>query len=244
MNKRSKFYKFKQELIHCVYPWQCKICAARCETSAEQGICTRCQPTLPYHKQQHEQVCGCCATELAASSVEDDAICGQCLSHTPYFHHVYACFWYREPVKRLISELKYHQCWENLSCLMALYAQRCPPIPEHAQILAIPSHPRRVRERGFNVVNQCVRSWRSYQSFDYSLNSLVRTHHTATQTGMTRAQRMSNMRNVFALRKPLRSVEIIVFDDVMTTGTTANECARVIKQAGAKHVEIWCLARA
>lgn len=127
---------------------------------------------------------------------------------------------------------------------MALFAQHCPPIPAQAQILAIPSHPRRVRERGFNVVNQCVRSWRSHQTFDYSLNSLTRTHHTATQTGLTRVQRMKNIRDVFAVRKPLQSDEIILFDDVMTTGTTANECARVIKQAGAKRVEIWCLARA
>jgi len=200
MNKQSKFYKFRRELIHYVYPCTCKICAVRCETSSEQGICARCQPTLPYHNHSREHVCECCGVELAPSSVEVGSICGECLS--------------------------------------------CPPIPEHAQILAVPSHPRRVRERGFNVINQCVRTWRSYQAFDYSLNSLVRTRYTATQTGMKRKQRIKNMRQIFAVRKSLRSDEIILFDDVMTTGTTANECARVIKQAGAKRVEVWCLARA
>jgi len=244
MNKQSKFYKFRRELIHYVYPCTCKICAVRCETSSEQGICARCQPTLPYHNHSREHVCECCGVELAPSSVEVGSICGECLSCPPYYDHVYASFWYREPINRLISELKYHQCWENLSCLICGECLSCPPIPEHAQILAVPSHPRRVRERGFNVINQCVRTWRSYQAFDYSLNSLVRTRYTATQTGMKRKQRIKNMRQIFAVRKSLRSDEIILFDDVMTTGTTANECARVIKQAGAKRVEVWCLARA
>jgi ComF family protein len=157
---------------------------------------------------------------------------------------VYAPFWYQAPIDQLISELKYQQRWQNLSCFMSLFTQHCPPIPRNAQILAMPSHPHRVRERGFNLVNQCVRAWHRYHTFNYSLSTLVRTRYTRTQTSQQRDQRQLNVKNVFAVHKPLESDLIILFDDVMTTGASANQCVKVIKQAGAKHVEVWCLARA
>ena len=244
MNIRSKFNKYWRSFIHSVYPWHCKVCAKRCESSAEQGICELCQPQLPFCNQTCNQTCNRCGAPLSTVSLGTHTICGQCLSQPPFYDHVYAAFWYREPIDQLISELKYQKRWENLSCLMSLFTQCCPPIPNLAQILGMPSHPRRVRERGFNVINQCVRAWHSEYHFDYSLTTLARTRYTPVQTAKKRDQRRRNVRNVFAVRKALKSDHIILFDDVMTTGASANECAKVLKQAGAKHVQVWCLARA
>ena len=161
MNIRSKFNKYWRSFIHSVYPWHCKVCAKRCESSAEQGICELCQPQLPFCN----QTCNRCGAPLSTVSLGTHTICGQCLSQPPFYDHVYAAFWYQEPIDQLISELKYQK-------------------------------------------------------------------------------RRRNVRNVFAVRKALKSDHIILFDDVMTSGASANECAKVLKQAGAKHVQVWCLARA
>jgi predicted amidophosphoribosyltransferase len=75
---------------------------------------------------------------------------------------------------------------------------------------------------------------------------LVRTRETASQTGLTRHQRRANVRGAFAVVKPekIKGRSILVVDDVMTTGTTAGECARVLRRAGAKEVFVATVARA
>jgi len=75
---------------------------------------------------------------------------------------------------------------------------------------------------------------------------LIRTRETTSQTGLTRAQRRANLRGAFAVQRPekLRGRRILLVDDVMTTGSTASECARVLLRGGAKEVFVATVARA
>ena len=107
----------------------------------------------------------------------------------------------------------------------------------------------RERERGFNQAEAIAAAFvRRQRSARIELNtvSLVRTRETASQTGLTRRQRRLNLRGAFAVVQPgpIQGRTILLVDDVMTTGTTAGECARVLLRAGAKQVFVATVARA
>lgn len=108
----------------------------------------------------------------------------------------------------------------------------------------MPSHPKRVRQRGFNAVYELLKAMHAHMRFSYSLNSVVRIRNTETQTGKGRIERQHNIRHAFAIKKLPATDHVIIFDDVITTGATVNELARIIKSAGIDRVDVWALARA
>lgn len=232
MIKWHKLNKLCRGGLQMIYPWHCVVCGLM----AEQGICSHCLPLLP--RTQH--VCQRCGLPLIAAHSE---VCGQCLAKPPYVDHIFAPFWFLPPLDRLIIDYKYHQRWENLSLLATLFAQYCPPPVASSQIIAMPSHAQRVRQRGFNAVYELLKAIRKRMIFTHSFAHVARIRHTEAQTGMRRQQRQHNMRNAFALKKDFQTQHVIIFDDVVTTGATVNELAHTIKRAGVERVDVWALAR-
>jgi len=111
-------------------------------------------------------------------------------------------------------------------------------------IIPVPLHPARERERGFNqaaLLAELISERMSIQSKPI----LKRIRYTTTQTAFDRAERMENLRNAFRLRKNMnvRSLRVLLIDDVLTTGSTLSECARVLKDAGALSVYAATAAR-
>ena len=112
-------------------------------------------------------------------------------------------------------------------------------------IVPVPLHPTRQRERGFNQASLLA----ELLSPEISVPSkplLERIRHTTTQTALDRAERMKNLHNAFRLRKRVnvRDLRVLLVDDVLTTGSTLSECARVLKRAGAISVHAVTAARA
>jgi ComF family protein len=123
------------------------------------------------------------------------------------------------------------------------------PLPAELLVLAVPLAKSKRRDRGFNQAEEIARAFvRRQRSAGIELNtgSLVRTRDTASQTGLTRHQRRLNLRGAFAVIQPecIKGRSILLVDDVMTTGTTAGECARVLLRAGVKQVFVATVARA
>lgn len=122
-------------------------------------------------------------------------------------------------------------------------------LPEPLLVVPVPLFRRKLRERGFNQAEGIARALverRVLGNMQLEPSCLVRTRQTASQTGLTRHQRRANVRGAFALTKHERIAgkNVLVVDDVMTTGTTASECARILLQAGAKQVFVATVARA
>jgi ComF family protein len=117
---------------------------------------------------------------------------------------------------------------------------------KHFDVLVpVPLHPARQRERGFNQ----ARLLSELLSVEVSIPSklhLDRIRYTTTQTALDRSERMENLHNAFRLRKnaDVRGLRVLLIDDVLTTGSTVNECARVLKRAGALSVHAATAARA
>lgn len=104
-------------------------------------------------------------------------------------------------------------------------------------ILPVPLHRRRYLERGFNQAEIIARAWSKHLSLPMLKNVLVRSRPTLTQVGLGRAERQKNLVGAFKLKQPIESPGVILIDDVFTTGSTLQECARVLKEGGAK--EVW-----
>ncbi len=116
-------------------------------------------------------------------------------------------------------------------------------------VVPVPLHKRKQAQRGFNQAEMIARSALQQlsrpDSFDLCTGVLVRRRETGSQIGLTRHQRRENLRGAFAVSDPTRIVnrEILLIDDVYTTGTTASECARVLRRAGAARVWVATVAR-
>ncbi len=121
-------------------------------------------------------------------------------------------------------------------------------------IIPVPLHPRRLRERGFNQADLLIRQWPELaraQGIALDRDTLrnrvlVRCRYTTPQTGLDHDQRISNLQRAFTLSAPgaLEGCRVLLVDDVLTTGATANACARIVKKAKAASVKVLTLARA
>jgi ComF family protein len=122
-------------------------------------------------------------------------------------------------------------------------------LPERLLVIPVPLFKRKLRDRGFNQAEEIARAFVDRcksRSIQLETSSLARSRETASQTGLTRHQRRTNMRGAFSVVRPdrIQGHSILVVDDVMTTGTTAGECARVLLRAGARQVFVATVARA
>ena len=113
-------------------------------------------------------------------------------------------------------------------------------------IVPVPLHGAKLRERGFNQSEEIARAALKLRpGFPMSTRALVRRRATASQIGLTRAQRRANVRGAFAVMAPeqIAGCDVVLVDDVFTTGTTISECARVLRRAGASRVFVATVAR-
>jgi len=116
-------------------------------------------------------------------------------------------------------------------------------------VVPVPLHSSKLRQRGFNQAELIARAallndeWRHLQ---LETKALVRYRETVSQAGLTRHQRRQNIRGAFRVRKPalVKDRNILLVDDVFTTGATVSECARVLLRAGAHSVQVATVARA
>jgi ComF family protein len=147
-----------------------------------------------------------------------------------------------------IHELKYAQrthLADPLGSLLASFAQTWIGELKGYLIMPVPLHPRRLRSRGFNQSLLLARCVASKTGSDLDFLSLRRTRFTKPQTELSSKERKKNVRKAFEVVAPeaVKGKTIVLVDDVATTGSTLNECAKALKKAGADSVLCLVLAR-
>jgi ComF family protein len=213
-----------------------------CGDAGEAGhdLCAACAEALP----RNTPACPRCAQPLP---FQTDLPCGQCQQHRPAFDRSFALFRYQEQGEtgHLIKALKFHARYPYARLLGDLLAdallEQGSPLPE--LIIPVPLHPSRYRERGYNQALEIARtvSHRLHIPLDFS--RCIRTKATETQTKLTATERRQNVKRAFAVVKPLPHQHIALLDDVMTSSSTANELAKVLRKAGATQIDVWVCAR-
>lgn len=208
--------------------------------SASVCLCYSCKMDLPWI----DAHCRQCGVPLETETVES---CGQCCQTPPAYWSVVSPLIYEFPVNRLVQALKFRrQLAEGrvLSHLLAeyIYHQEVD-LPD--VLIPVPLHRWRMLKRGFNQAYELAAYISRALGVRLDGTSLRRSRYTIAQSGLSRKQRLQNVHGAFQWHADQRACKhIAVVDDVMTTGTTATECARVLMNAGAQRVDIWVAARA
>ena len=236
---------FLKALLDLLLPSFCLACEKPLGPAPDLLFCPDCLKELHYIK---SPLCPCCGRVYLVAPGGDHH-CGTCLAKPRHFSRARALFLYEEPLKKVVHRFKYQG---KTACLpsFAWFAKNLPHVAEIAAeerpdwIVPVPLHPTRLRERGFN---QALLLARAFFPNDRRVTAslLVRTRPTEPQTSFNGTARRTNLNNAFAVIKPhrLAGKKILLIDDVFTTGTTVNECARVLKKAGATEVMVLTLAR-
>jgi ComF family protein len=231
---------------HQVYIWLksvqiCLICDERAEST--ECVCNACEIELPWLMEQ----CEVCALPLPM----DGLICGQCQKHPPAYKQVIAPWTYSFPVDSLISRFKHQARWPLGHLLGRLFGRFLHHRFENAELsrpdclLPVPMPAKRLRQRGYNQAAMLARWLSSDLNIPYDEHLLLRPHETVAQQDLDAKTRKRNLCDAFALAPGARvqGRHLALVDDVLTTGATAHSLARLLMQAGARQVDVYCLAR-
>jgi len=185
---------------------------------------------------------------------EGGMFCSGVCSQKFYFDQVIACVDYDKEsfLRKLIVRFKYKfsveldRIFSNILVMQYQhYVEQLRFVPSETLVIPVPLHGRRLRERGFNQAMVMSYELASYFGYSFGDCCLERTRHTEKQAGLDRAGRLKNLIGAFEVVCPesVKEKNIILVDDVVTTGSTLNECSKVLKEAGAKWVCGVVLAR-
>jgi ComF family protein len=229
--------------VSLLYPPVCTICGR--SIRAGEYLCDQCETKVVRIVAPFCEKC----SEPFDGSITGAFTCANCAHRTIYFEAAVAAYRGRGIVRQIIHEFKYgHQI--HLRHLVARWLHAALDDERllgcrFDVIVAVPLHPTRQRERGFNQAGLLVELL-SAQTRIPAKPLLERTRYTTTQTALDRSERMENLHNAFRLRKNanVRGLRVLLVDDVLTTGSTLNECARILKRAGALSIHAATAARA
>ena len=218
-------------------PPRCVLCG---RASGPTCICMPCKADLPWTG-WHCRQCG-----LPLSNPEDE-ICGACIQKPPPFSRTICPLHYHFPADSLVQSFKFRRqlaAGRVLSHVLVEWViSEGITFPD--ALIPVPLHNIRMIKRGFNQAFELGSYISRVLDIPLLAGSLRRRRNTAAQSGLSGAQRRKNVRGAFYWKsdgKPGRHVALV--DDVMTTATTVTECTRVLKNSGAKRVDIWTAARA
>lgn len=234
---RFQVYGLVDLVLARIFPPRCLLCLDPGQPPA-LDLCSGCEADLA----RDLPACTGCAQLLPRS---DSFLCGDCLQAPRVFDAAFAAYRYEHPLDWLVRRMKYGGDIATARVLGTLLGRRIAGGHMlHAQALVpVPLHRGREAQRGYNQALEIARA----ASREISLpvfHAVGRRRATVEQAGLDAASRRSNLRGAFELVRPLRHRRLAIVDDVMTTGSTVEELARVLKAGGAEWVEVWAVARA
>jgi len=234
-------------LLAFVYPDVCQICRAETATAPEGYVCSRCWSRKDGVKFIVAPYCHCCGMPFDGD-ISISFECSNCRGERFHFRTARAAVRLSGLVQDVIHRYKYNQAtWFEPFLLDLLARQALPSLAreEWDYIVPIPLHWLKLRERSFNQSARLAGLLSKRSGIPVNTRLLRRRSATRTQTRLTRSQRAENVRKAFTYRPrtPLSGERIILVDDVLTTGATANACAKILVQNGAAVVDVWTVAR-
>lgn len=238
-------------LFAALLPSDCRLCGTPLVTISRLPVCAECISRI---QPISGLLCALCGERIftpfaqQVSGVE----CGLCRRAAPPFARAVAYGSYDRELRGLIHLLKYEGVLPAKKTLGRLLAQAIASLTEdmgpEIALVPVPLHAGKRRQRGFNqtelVAVEAVK-FIGNKRFRLETGALARRRNTESQIGLTRHQRRENMRGAFAVikRDAVKGREILLVDDVFTTGTTVSECSKVLLRAGASKIWVATIAR-
>jgi competence protein ComFC len=232
--------RYRDALLDIVYPRRCEMCEALLDTGRSEAgrwICDDCLKGLQRIEPPFCNVCG----EPYEGAVTDDFRCGNCADLKLHFDFAVSAYRAEGSVRELVHRFKYNHRLDLRGLLSVMLSQALddPRLVGSRDwlIVPVPLHSARERDRQFNQAWELCVSLSKLTQFP-AQQVVRRVRATPQQAALTRHQRLENLRRAFALKKSveasgqLRGRKVLLVDDVLTTGSTTSECARVLKRDG------------
>ena len=239
-----------ESLFATLFPSDCRLCGSPLLNISRLPVCRPCISDI------HPiagSVCAVCGERILSPYAlsAGEPRCGLCRRLAPPFVKAVAYGSYEDGLRELVHLLKYEQVRPAAVELGRMLAEAAGGLESlwtrhPVVVVPVPLHARKLRQRGFNQ-SELIARHAIKQSGGMVLHSRVlkRRRETQSQIGLTRHQRRENLRGAFVVARPeeIAGREILLVDDVFTTGTTVSECARVLRRAGASKVFVATVAR-
>ena len=228
-------------VIDLVYPPRCPLCGAGLAT--QEGLCGACWGELAI---PGEPACAACQRPFG-QGIPDGAICAPCLANPPRHDGVAAGTLYNEASRKLVLAFKHGKRIALAPMLARMAAARLPELDGEWLVVPVPLHPWRLWRRGFNQSALLAREIARLRGQEAIVDALVRRKPTPTLGGLGKAARARALSGAIAVAARragrLEGAQVVLVDDVMTSGATSDACVRVLKRAGAGRVIVACFAR-
>jgi ComF family protein len=226
-------------LLNFIFPPFCASCHQKILQSGSGLICEACWDSL---ERWGAQSCQRCGQKLAAvPEAQEPLLCPSCRIPDWACSDIRAIGPFKAPLADAIHLLKYSDRRSVVKKLSHFMEQSLAEVAHYREadlILAVPLHPARKRERGYNQAQLLAQALGKTWNKLCPENIISRARHTQTQTKLNRQQRLENVKDIFTVKKPelVKGKSVILIDDVLTTGATIGSCAGKLLEAGASKV--------
>jgi ComF family protein len=242
------FIRLGRGLLDLVLPPRCLLCQARVETQG--ALCVECWRGISF---LGTPCCSCCGLPFPYEPGAGEVLCAGCLAYHPRFDRARSVFSYDDHSRGLVLALKHGDKLQGVPAFGQWLARAGADLLAEADLVApVPLHWTRLWRRRYNqsalLAKAACAAWqrpdRPVPAFAPDL--LVRRRRTPSQGHRSRLQRAENVRGAFRVRRKgaVEDKRVLLIDDVLTSGATVEECARVLHRAGAAGVDVLTLARA
>ena len=228
-------------LIDLIYPPRCPLCGEG--LAAQGGLCVACWQELAI---PGEPACALCQRPFG-EGMADGAICAPCLAEPPRHDGIAAGTLYNDASRKLVLAFKHGRRIALAPFLARLIAARLPHLEGDWLAVPVPLHRRRLWRRGFNQSALLAREIARLGGAEVVVDGLVRSKATPVLGGLGRQARSRALAGAIAANprraERLKGAQVLLVDDVMTSGATGTACVSALKRAGAGKVVIACFAR-
>ncbi len=235
-----------RRLFDILLPTSCSYCNSSVGDSPIPFFCSSCWNDFAVLRGPLCPQCGrqFPSPETLAHSPEHR--CLECRQDTPLFDQALSVGYFEGPLREAIHQFKYRPCRSLGKPIADWMVGHLLPIQSVDLVLPVPLHRSRLRERGFNQAVLLAARLAEHFSLALCYDNLVRIRPTRPQVELTGEERKKNVSGAFGLIRPADIAEksVLLVDDVFTTGATMNECASILKRAGAARVQALTAARA
>jgi len=240
MAKFNNFFKkIKNFILDYIYPnkIKCIFCGDELFDENIFETCEHCFKTIPFVTGRTCKICG-------KPIVDETDLCSNCVKHERFFDKAYSCFEYTNSIISLIHKLKYSS-YKFVTDAMAnfMYYKLESIEINFDEITFVPSHISSYKKRRYNQA-EILASKLSKLTLIECVNAVNKIKKTKSQASLTRKKRLTNLIDCFEIDKnySAKNKNILLIDDVLTTGSTVNEVARMLKHAGASKVYVLTFA--
>jgi len=229
-------------LVDFVFPPRCPLCGEG--LAAQTGLCAGCWAELAI---PGDPSCARCQRPFGHGRGQDGTICAPCLAAPPKHDGIAAGTLYNDASRRLVLAFKHGRRIALAPMLARLIAARCPAMAGEWLVVPVPLHRMRLWSRGFNQAALLARELARLTGSRLLVDGLVRRKPTPVLGGLGRKARARALQGAIAANPGraarIKGANVLLVDDVLTSGATSGACVSALKRAGAKKVVIACFAR-